>query len=666
MRFQLSSCLLIVNAVLFIVGLYFWIVHSTYRIMILYAAFSTLLLCLTGSVKEGISPNRRIGLLSPFWLGSTFVVLSALLMLGTVQSLYSQPPYAPAVLAVVIVVFAVILLTNTSSSSKFQQPYALLAMFTFIVLYTYFSLYIVQPNLMSGPAYANVDAYRDYVNAVKVIRSSGFTSVNLIEEQYYFGLPVVPVQIAIVSLLTGLPVYDAHLALLVVFEVLNASCSVLFIWAIVGKHARLSGVMLLPALIVLLQPYLFDPFRSSTPLGLTIPLLSMVLYLSIRSTGRDPGRVKSSYIAILLLILLIVPMHAAAIIVLLVILAIVALFNRGQASTSIITGLSIVGLVLFMLYLTSQTGGAGQSVLRSASLFYYSIQGMFRAGPSFLSEVGATGIGAEGKWDELSSFLGSVPSAFILATISVVIVRLIERPKDSMNSGVEGHGQMRPIRDQWGLCLCLALLSGIGYASSYLVHYGGVSGLGTSGAVDIRYLLYPFTPLALFTSALAFIRIMRNMNTAKRLLLLGLLAVYAVSVVTSPVFLNASSPLTGRLIPIQSERSAASFLSTHFASVRKTQIVADWPFSLHVQGVLYSTHSDLPNTQVYLPNLIFGQNMSSISQQVRTIVLIRQYFLQNAWLKSQSPYAIPLMDSQKWAPYDKIFDDSSTSIYLTS
>lgn len=644
---------MIVNIVVLFLGVYYWIMHSAYRIMIIYSLFSMILLWLTSPHQQKFLPSDRIVFGSVArWCGISAAILSAFLIFTTSESLYERPAEMPVLMAAILVLLIAVLMADTRvNATFFEHPVFLLAMLTFVVLYASFSAYLVQPDLIRGPAYATVDAYRDYANAMRILSLSRFEPDKMILETYYRAFPVVPLEISVMALITSLPSNIGHLVIGVAFGLLGVSSLVLLSRMIIGKrrHAMFPVVTLLPALVVLLQPELIEPVLAVLkPLYFSVSLLSLVFYLALRSANSDPGWSRSSYVSILLVMLVMVPMHAASTAMAIVLFSAMALFFVRMHS--IFRALAVLSLVCFALYLISLAGAPIGSMLDYLNAEYLTITGILKTGPSFLDELAAR---TTATADEVSKFLISVPRAFVLAIASVVIVRLTEDEKGDLKRGfmrwcAEARTASRNLRSFYLFCV---LLFALAYAGSYVAAAWG-------GRVP-TYIVLVLTPLALLSSAVILISILKNMTTARRLLLLGLLAFYAISVTASPAFLQERSPLAARMIPIQSERAAASFLSAKFETdnTSVTQIVADYPFYLHVEGVLFSEH--FSEQHVTFPNLI----IVPIATDSRTIMLSRQYFIQNPYLKGLSPYEMPLTDSQKWNSFDKIFDDSSTSIY---
>jgi hypothetical protein len=341
-------------------------------------------------------------------------------------------------------------------------------------------------------------------------------------------------------------------------------------------------------------------------------------------------------------------MHVSSAAMAIVLFSLMALFFVRMRS--IFRRFAVISLVCLAFYLMSLSAAPMGNIFNYLNAEYLAITGILKSGPSFLDELAKRSIG--GTVDEVSKFLISVPQAFILAIASVMIVRLTGDKKRDMKRGLTRWSLETRTVSLRSFCLFCGLFFVLAFAGSYVAE--------NLGGLVTRYVVVVLTPLALLMTTVILVSILKNMNTARRLLLLGLLVFYVISVTMSPVFLQENSPIYARLIPIQGERAAASFLTAKFEpeNTSVTQIAADFPFYLHVRGVLLSEH--FYEDHVYIPDVI----SEPIATGTKTIILSRQYFIQNPYLKGLSSYEMPLTDSQKWNSFNKIFDDSSTSVYM--
>lgn len=147
----------------------------------------------------------------------------------------------------------------------------------------------------------------------------------------------------------------------------------------------------------------------------------------------------------------------------------------------------------------------------------------------------------------------------------------------------------------------------------------------------------------------------------KGLILIGLVALYAFSMTSSPLFLPETSPAYARLIPTESESAAARFVSKSVQESRATQIVTDFPFHSHVISLMYSSRIGIEE------KINIRAGLMSDSPDEQTIVILRRYFLQSVYLRS-FPHVKVLEDVDKWNSqvYNRVFDSHSTFIYLST
>ena len=663
---KVSQVFLITNIAILFLGIYFWIVYSAFRILMLYSFFCITLMWLTDhQQREAASISRMEFQSVAKWCRVSAVVLSALLFFVTLTGLYTRPPETSVVMAVILVLAVIALLSDRTDETFVGHPIFLLGILTFVVLYMSFSVYLVQPALMHGPAYATVDAYRDYANALRILTASRFESDKMILEAYYRLFPVLPLEIAAVSTVTGLPVNVAHLIIGAIYLVLGVTCAMLLSWIVaVGRHrdARLSVLAILPALVVLVNPQLIDPSSFVlTPLGFSVLLLLLVLYLALRSVNSDLRWSISASVSILLIALTMVPLHASSLVMMMVLFSAMALCLKASTQRRVLRGLTLTSLVCFLLYLNSYAGsptGLFADISQYVTSEFLTIIKGGQAGASVLNVLAAnTGLS---HWNEVSSFLAAVPSAFFLAIASIMIVRLVEDRNSTREGFTTSSAESGSLYAKLGsFCLFCGLL--------FIVAYGGAYVLDTlASGVLPRYFVFPLAPIILLATTVILVLKLRDVNTARRLLLLGLLTFYIISVANSPSFLMESSPNGVRWVPTLSERAAASFLSDKLeiqAGGLITLILSDYPFRLHVQGILLSEHYYENN--VSFPNLREGLP----SRGHLIFVLVRQYFMQNQNLQTlnksiSGSYEKALRDSYWMRPgINRIFDDSSTCIY---
>src|SRR5208283_254458 len=150
-------------------------------------------------------------------------------------------------------------------------------------------------------------------------------------------------------------------------------------------------------------------------------LLSLILYLALRSVNSDPRWSISAYVSIVLITLVMVPLHSSSAAMMIVLFSAMALFMkaRKQRKSSIFGGLALISLVCFVLYLisyASSSSGLFGDIFQYLNSEYLTI--MKNQAGSFLNVLAERNVGSQ--WGEVSSFLGSVPPAFFLAIASIM------------------------------------------------------------------------------------------------------------------------------------------------------------------------------------------------------------------------------------------------------
>lgn len=627
------------NLVILLVGLDLWLTHSIARIVILYSIFSMILFYVTANAEVFDNSVRRIA--SPKalqLLAVIFVVLIAACFAGIHQALYVRPTYVVAALGVTIVVFVLMVLASYGQP-MLKESFALLAAISIILLAS-FGSYLAQPNLTISPPYSNVDAYRDYVNAVRILDLSRIDPGMMILTQYYRGFPVLPLMIANISLVSGLPVNISHLVLAILADAIAVTSLFLLSKRVAGNHARgYSCLLLLPVLLVYLQPILVDPAWLVLPLRVTIPLVTMVLYL-VYTRVLDSAPTRSTFLTLILLVVIIVPLNgvSAIAVILFLIITIMAISRRRRGGSSVAV-LVILATVLLFFYLS----GPGAAEVAETSQILWSL---VAAGPGFLTQSVSQAqlvSRVHGSLSEIDLFLENIVPAFILSVLTIFVVKLALRGR----SVVAGATQ----RFSYTI---LGVVAIVGFGTSVMI------GVFPPVQIDPRYFTFPLTAVAVMATTMVFLWMLGDMSARRKLLVAGLLSLCILSTMTYPLYFE-NTPGYTRMMPIESERTAAMFVSTTFdaRATDVTQVVTDWPYYNEVLGLLYSSHVGLESS-VLVPNLMYGP--IAICHQQETLMLSRRYFMQSTYLQTISPYVKPLSDNSTWSHFNRIYDDYSVSI----
>ena len=639
-RANYSTLFHLSNVLLLLFGLYLWITYSIYRIVVLYSLFNAILFWLTNAGREKALCNCVATSWVPRCAAVCAVVSFVSMIVISSQGLYTRPSVVSPLMGLVLLFLIVQSLTSRNVTDRpfFQKQSFFLPLLTSTILFTAFSVYFIQPDLMNAPAYAVVDAYRDYANANRILTLSKIEPGKLILQRYYRAFPILPLELACISLITALPTNIGHLALSMVCETVGVVSLVLLSKAIINSRqpAAFPSVTILSILIVLLQPSLVEP-TSLLPIRVSIPILTLIFYLAYARKIASPTLARHVIISIMLLAFVIIPLHAASAVFLILLFCVGFLTNRVRTPRL----LAVICSVGFGMYLTFSAGTPLVPVIEAMKLIYLALNEILVHGPSsIIAQIDVASMAAK-TLTEADLFLLSVGPALTFSIFTVFLLRAVK------DRGIRANLHSS---DFW-----FGGLTALAFGGGYI--------LSRWRTLDYRYFVHPLTPLALAVTTMVLLRVLRNPGTTRKLMLFGVLALYTVSVIASPVFLHESHPSNARMLPIESEKAAAMFVSTSFDfdGMRVNQIVTDWPFSAHVRGLLSSRHIDLEH-KVNVVEIMFEP--IAIGQE--TILLSRKYFMGNVYLRSISPYVEHLVEVEhtQVLGLNKILDVDSASVYL--
>ena len=641
---------------LLFLGMFLWVSYHLYRIILLYAAFSLAIFWATNNY--GTRHNFQVLESSGTkWLIVPVFTLLALCIAVTSCSLYLRPSELPPLLALAIAILVIVLATaRDSDNSFFLNSYLLLFVVVAMVLFINFSIYLAQPNLANGPTYASPDAYRDYANAYRIIQAAQFQPNMMIQESFYRTFPVVPLSIAITSIITGLPVELALFLLSLGYQILGVVSLVLLSRAIIGtsRQSRYPPVALIPVLVVMVQPLLIEPVFLLTPLSDSVALVSLICYLSYGKLVSGRQIDLRTFLLIVLLMYAAISLHPASAILSVVFIVSLALLGARKESdlgSSLIT-LTLVSFIALVLYVVTLVGSQSSSVFSNISALINGLKTIVSTGPSIgtaIQMASQAGAGPEisANSTELQSFLQALGPTLALSLCTVFLFRAV------FDKGGFLRKQGLRLLNTWFAILLLLVFAG-GYLLQFL------------GLFDVRYLELPLTPVLLIAISILLLRALQDPRLVKRMVLVGLLLFYIVCSVGSPLFLHETYAGYARLTPTNSEKDAAAFLAVRFSNQTKltfgyVQIVADWPYYNVVSGMLYSRQ----HVENYA-KVRYLLNGDRIKNGYESIVFSRSYFFESAYLQDLTPLTHPLEDNSTFANpgVNRIFDDSSTAIYI--
>jgi hypothetical protein len=644
-----SSFFYIVNICGFAFGAYLVLAYSLYRILLLYCLFNILLLWIIDRrFAAEWSSFRRPENSKYVTTGLAFVliVLLFVLIIGNYGSIYARPSFISPLIALSLVLGAILPLATIGDRGRsfFTSSYFLLPVMISITLIVNFSIYLVQPNPFARPLFATVDAYRDFANAARIVKLSGFRPEDMVLQTYYAEFPVVPILISILSIMGALPIEEGQIILAVTFEILGVVGVWLMSTAVVRKFqpAFASSAGVLAVILVWLQPYFIEPGFYLTPLRFSVSLLVLIMYLLYRPTTSSRLLSSSFLISILILVMVIVPMHPTSAFVVLVFCILAALLVPRDRRLHI--DAVVIGFVAFSLYLFSGAALAFTSLLHFMGTTYSVAAEILSHGPSIISEAAASGTIV--RLSELGSFMEILPLALMLSVCTVCVLQ-----------SYRVRGDNSPFHRLNSLHLAFGILVFAGLIGGYLSSFFGL---------NMRYFAFPLTPLLVVACAVVLSWALKSLNTSRirGLILFGLIIVYAFSMAGSPYVLYETSPTQARLIPTVSESAAAQFVSANMQSWKSpnvSQILSDWPFYDYVQGLIYSRSIGIEK-KIDVVELMWN----SPTRNAETFVILRQYYLQNLYLEEITPHTGGLKDVDAWnSPnYNKIYDSSTTCVYL--
>jgi len=635
-----------VNLCGLVIGVYLVSAYSVYNMLALYCVFNILLLWIIQSraFTESswliwMEDSNKLSIS----LAISLLVLLFVLIMDSYERIYTRSSLLPPLLAVTLVIVAILALASirTEQKSFFTSNRFLLPMLISITLFVNFSIYLVQPNPFANPLFATVDSYRDFANAARIVKLSGFRPEDMVATQYYAELPVVPILISILSLVGGLSIQEGLIVLAVALEILGVVgvwlLSTAVVRSVAPAFASTAGV--LAVILVWLQPYFIDPASITAPLRLSIPLLMLVLYRALPSS-RVANR--SSLVSILMLGAVIVPMHATSAFVLVAFCILAGLL--APTDSQLWRTVVLIASVLFGVYLLSGAATPYTNLLVFATKAYYALAQFLSHGPAIISQA------AESprivKVSELSNFTVALPLALALSMCTLCVAKSWRL--------FRGNLQTRKLNL---IHLAIAVLAFAGLAGGYII--------SLIFRLDMRYFAYPTVPLLVVACAVVLSFALRNIDTSRMraLVLIGVMIVYAISMAGSPQVLYETSATLPRLIPTESESAAGNFVSTNMQITQgyAPQILSDWPFYNYIQGVAFSSNIGIER-KINVVDLMF----SSPNTGPVTYVILRQYYLRNVILQNESPHTGVLKEVGIWnsPKYNKIYDSSTTWVYL--
>jgi hypothetical protein len=167
------------NLVIFIVGFYVYAIYRLYRLLIVFSLLNILMFILF-SRKE---TTKMMNMVSTNLYRAISLFIFSFLVLVYVTTL-SGVYYRPWIVVPLFTLLLVLLVTSLIFGVINTKFSSFLSTFL-VILYIGISVYFVQPTLFYEPPYATVDAYRDYINAVRLQLLGCIKSQYMVPERYY-------------------------------------------------------------------------------------------------------------------------------------------------------------------------------------------------------------------------------------------------------------------------------------------------------------------------------------------------------------------------------------------------------------------------------------------------------------------------------------------------
>jgi hypothetical protein len=276
--------------------------------------------------------------------------------------------------------------------------------------------------------------------------------------------------------------------------------------------------------------------------------------------------------------------------------------------------------------------------------FQLGLLAILQGGPAVLGETAiSSALNSANPAGAVGPFLQVLPTALLLSMLTVFVIKLLQPP--------------RTIYKHYGsmvfACGLISLLA-IGTGTAFVF-------LPLGQHLDIRYFELPVTPFVLTAVVIVMSLLSKTANPHKKAILMLVIILFAISTASSPVFLGESDPRSARLIPTESERLAADFATTALTG-NNTQVVTDWPFYEYVDAIMILRCSQ----SACHPHVTDIMYSAMGHYGLHNVILLRQYFLHNAYLENASPYVKVLGDPKRWLSYDRVYDSSSVAVLVST
>jgi len=618
------------NIVIFAIGFYMYAVYGLYRLLIVFSLLNILMFRLF-TYKEDAKMMKTV----PNNLYKTFIlfILSFLVLVYviTLSGVYYRPWIVVPLFTLFLILFVTSLIFNVINTK-----FLLFLSIFLVLLYINISIYFVQPHLFHEPVYATVDAYRDYINAVRLQLLGHIESQYMVLERYYRAFPVVPLWLAILNLVNNVPIQLVHIVLATLNVILTTAVLVLLLRTVIRSVDKEGpeGHIVLFVLLLLLFPMMVDPMFLMQPIKLAmfIELLAILLVTKVAMNSLASTNV---VVAMLFLLLVVVPLHITSTVGLFLFFLLIAMVFGSRVRKLAMVCAAVLAVVtgIYLVY-------AAEPLFA----FYFAIKTVF----SIISELlqyGSLAITYRAlveteQVNELESFLKALSSSYLLSFLVVSGLLALLHSLQQRDSVVKFY-KFATISVMFSLVMIV------------------FSYIAPLWRIDSRYFLFPVIPLVNIVLSTLVLQL-RNLDFRRKVALSLVGVGIVISVVFSPAFFHEHSAYC-RMIPTDGETHAGGFVATFLdysgGSIR--QIVVDWPYHSYVSAKLWTKEIGVEH-RIKIPTIMY-EKPDNITY---SLYIIREYFNECKTLRLV-PYAYVLAEVEKKnILINKIFDDNKAYILL--
>ena len=402
---------LALNIAILVIGFYMYIVYGLYRLLIVFPLLNILMFHLL-THKEATKMMKMVP--TNLYRASALFIFSLLVLVYviTISSTYYRPWVVAPLFTLLLVSLVTSLIFNGINT---KLP---LFLSTFLVLsYINISIYFVQPSLFYETLYATVDAYRDYINAVRLQLLGRIESQYMVLERYYRPFPVVPLWLAISNLVSNVPIQFVHIILTTLNVILTTAVLALLLHTVIrslGKEVSEEHAVLF-VLLLLLFPTMVDPMFLMTPIRFAMFVALLAVLLVTKAVANSSTSI-NVVAATLFLLLVVVPLHITSTVGLLLFFLLIGVVFGSRARKLVMVYVAVLAVVtsIYLVYAAEPLfalHGAIKAVLSTISelLQYGSLAITYRA--LAYVEIGQT--------SEVEKFLVALSNSYLPSFLAV-------------------------------------------------------------------------------------------------------------------------------------------------------------------------------------------------------------------------------------------------------